>query len=87
MHRLRLLREDLPGTTVVEVSQRVGSIRDADRIVVLDGGAVAGVGTHEALMASCPLYRELAESQETAAGDALGAATGRNAEPPPEAGA
>ena len=45
------------------VAQRVGTIMDADRIVVLDGGRVVGLGTHEVLMASCPLYREIAESQ------------------------
>ena len=49
--------------TVFIVSQRTSSIRHADRIVVLDEGNVCGVGTHEELMASCPVYREIHMSQ------------------------
>ncbi|MBQ9726302.1 MAG: ABC transporter ATP-binding protein [Kiritimatiellae bacterium] len=71
---LAALREELAGTTVLAVSQRIATVRDADRIVVLDGGAVAGAGTHAELLASCPLYREIAESQSLAAGDALAGA-------------
>lgn len=51
------------GATVLVVAQRVGTIMDADRIVVLDEGAVAGIGTHRQLLESCPVYREIAESQ------------------------
>ena len=50
-------------TDAAIVSQRVRSICDADKIVVLDGGRVAGVGTHGELLASCGLYREICESQ------------------------
>ena len=57
------LRERLGGTTVLTVAQRADSIRDADRIVVLDGGAVVGAGSHEELLAACPVYREIADSQ------------------------
>ena len=60
------LRSEMAGTTVLTVAQRIDSIRDADRIVVLDRGAVAGVGTHEALLATCPTYREIVDSQTTA---------------------
>ena len=60
------MRAELAGTTVLTVAQRADSIRDADRIVVLEGGAVAGVGTHEGLLRSCPTYREIVESQRTA---------------------
>ena len=59
------LRAEAAGTTVLTVAQRVDSIRDADRIVVLDGGAVVGAGTHEELLASCATYREIVDSQST----------------------
>ena len=49
--------------TVFIVSQRTSSIRFADRILTLDEGRVAGVGTHEALLESCPVYREIYDSQ------------------------
>lgn len=66
------LRAEAAGTTVLTVAQRIDSIRDADRIVVLDGGAVVGAGTHETLLASCPTYREIVDSQSTdPRGDAL----------------
>ena len=49
--------------TVFIVSQRTSSIRNADKIIVLDHGAVAGIGSHEQLLESCPLYREIHYSQ------------------------
>ncbi len=49
--------------TVFIVSQRTSSIRNADKIIVLDHGAVAGIGTHEELLENCPLYREIHYSQ------------------------
>lgn len=49
--------------TVFIVSQRTASIRHADRIVVLDDGAMVGLGTHEELLSACPIYREIHESQ------------------------
>lgn len=52
----------LPLTTVI-VSQRVSTVRDADTICVLDHGAVAGLGTHDELYATCQLYREICQSQ------------------------
>lgn len=52
----------LPLTTVI-VSQRVSTVRDADMICVLDHGAVAGLGTHDELYATCQLYREICQSQ------------------------
>lgn len=63
------LDRETSGATRIVVAQRVGTIMDADRIVVLDGGHVVGIGTHGELMNSCPLYREIAESQ-TEASDA-----------------
>ena len=49
--------------TVLIVSQRIGTIMKADKIVVLNDGKIAGVGTHEELMESCGVYREIALSQ------------------------
>ncbi|WP_169978114.1 ABC transporter ATP-binding protein [Microbispora sp. H10836] len=64
------LRAALPpytaGAAVVIVAQRVSTIADADQIVVLDDGVVAGIGTHEELLGSCPTYVEIVESQLTA---------------------
>lgn len=62
--RLRTaLRADLAKATVFIVSQRIGTVMNADRIVVLDDGRVAGMGTHAELLRSCEVYREIAESQ------------------------
>ena len=59
----KALRELDYKPTVFLVSQRTTAVRHADQIVVLDEGRVAGIGTHETLMASCPVYREIHESQ------------------------
>ena len=60
--RLREALREL-NCTVLIVSQRTASVRHADKIVVLDDGGIAGIGTHEQLMGSCALYREIAASQ------------------------
>jgi ATP-binding cassette subfamily B protein len=65
MLRAALARE-IDDATVIIVAQRVGTIMGADRIVVLDGGTIAGIGTHEELMASCETYREIVYSQLSA---------------------
>ncbi|MBQ8178833.1 MAG: ABC transporter ATP-binding protein [Candidatus Methanomethylophilaceae archaeon] len=57
------LRERFPDATVIVVAQRIGTVIGSDRIVVLDGGRIAGIGTHDELMSSCTVYREIAESQ------------------------
>jgi ATP-binding cassette subfamily B multidrug efflux pump len=57
------LTQDTAGATVLMVSQRVNTVRGADRIVMLDGGAVAGIGTHADLYETCPAYRNLCLSQ------------------------
>ncbi len=61
------LNEQLHGTTKIIVAQRISTIRHADRILVLDGGRIAGMGTHEELMQSCLVYQEIATSQLSAA--------------------
>ena len=57
------LAQSLSGTTVLTVAQRISSVRNCDRILVLDGGRIIGSGTHDALLASCPVYREICDSQ------------------------
>jgi len=57
------LDEHTAGATVVIVGQRVSSIRDADQILVLEDGVQVGLGTHAALLAGCPTYQEIVESQ------------------------
>ena len=56
-------REEIPGTTKLIIAQRVASVQDADLILVLDGGGIAAMGTHEQLLATSPIYREVYESQ------------------------
>ena len=57
------LKSELPDATKVIVAQRISTVRDADVIVVLAEGKMAGAGTHEELMQTCPVYREIATSQ------------------------
>ena len=62
--RLRAgLNESAKDATKIIVAQRISTIRHADKILVLDRGRIAGMGTHEELMQSCDVYREIAESQ------------------------
>jgi ATP-binding cassette subfamily B protein len=64
--RLRAaLRAETTSATVFIVSQRIGTVMNADRIIVLDDGRVVGVGTHDELLGTCEVYREIAESQAT----------------------
>jgi ATP-binding cassette subfamily B protein len=65
--RLRAALRPVTSTaTVLVVAQRVASIRDADQIVVLDDGAVVGIGTHDELLGTCPTYGEIVASQFSA---------------------
>ncbi len=59
----RAFRKELAGATKIIIAQRISSVRDADRIVVLSEGRVAAIGTHDTLMSSCEEYREIYESQ------------------------
>ncbi len=65
-----LLREGLrntkPDTTKIIIAQRISSVQDADMIVVMDGGRINACGTHEELMESCAIYREIAQTQQKA---------------------
>ena len=61
------LARELPDTTKVIVAQRISTIRHADQILVLDRGAAVGLGTHDELMQTCEVYREIAMSQLSAA--------------------
>ena len=64
----KAFREEIPYTTKIIIAQRISSVQDADKIVVLDNGAINGVGTHEELIETNEIYREVFESQ-TRAGD------------------
>ena len=57
------IEKNLPNTTKIIVAQRIGTIRNADRIIVLDKGEEVGSGTHDELMRSCEVYRQIAKSQ------------------------
>ncbi len=61
------LGKSLENTTKVIVAQRISTIKDADQIIVLERGEAVGIGTHEELMKNCDVYREIAQSQLTAA--------------------
>ncbi len=65
----RAFREEIPGTTKIIISQRISSIQDADRIIVLEDGCVDGFGTHEELLETNSIYREVYESQTQGGGD------------------
>ncbi|MCC8015933.1 MAG: ABC transporter ATP-binding protein/permease [Clostridiales bacterium] len=58
-----VLKKDCKDATKIIVAQRIGTIRDADRIIVLDDGKTAGIGTHSELMQNCEVYRQIAYSQ------------------------
>ena len=57
------LKEAAKGATKLIVAQRIGTIMDADKIIVLDSGKAVGIGTHKQLLKDCEVYREIALSQ------------------------
>jgi ATP-binding cassette subfamily B protein len=59
----KAFQEEIPHTTKIIIAQRVSSVQDADKIIVLDDGRVNAVGKHEELLETCPIYREVYESQ------------------------
>lgn len=64
----KAFREEIPNTTKIIIAQRISSVQDADRIIVLNNGEINGIGSHEELMQNNDIYREVFESQ-TKAGD------------------
>ena len=59
----RAFREEIPGTTKIIIAQRISSVEDADRIIVLEGGRIDGIGSHAELLRNNAIYREVYESQ------------------------
>jgi len=57
------LRNEIKDATVIIIAQRISTIMDADRIIVLDQGRAVGSGTHQELMQNCPVYQQIAASQ------------------------
>ena len=60
--------EEIPKTTKLIIAQRISSVQDADRIIVMDGGKVVAFGSHDELMQTCDIYKEVFETQ-TKGGD------------------
>ena len=65
----KAFREEIPGTTKIIIAQRISSVQDADRILVLDNGQINGVGTHEELLKNNAIYQEVYNSQTQGGGD------------------
>ena len=64
----KALLEEIPDTTKIIIAQRISSVQDADKIVVMDEGRISAVGDHETLLASSAIYREVYESQTKGSG-------------------
>ena len=65
----KAFREEIPGTTKIIIAQRISSVQDADRILVLDNGQINGLGTHEELLKTNTIYQEVYNSQTQGGGD------------------
>ncbi len=60
----KAFKENLPDTTKIIISQRISSVQSADKIIVMDGGQISGIGNHEYLLDNCDIYREIFELQQ-----------------------
>ena len=60
----KAFREEIPNTTKIIIAQRVSSVQESDKIIVLNDGQIDGIGTHEELLKSNAIYREVYESQQ-----------------------
>lgn len=65
----RAFREDIPDTTKIIIAQRISSVCDADKIIIMDNGKIADMGNHDELYARSPIYREIYDSQTKGAGE------------------
>lgn len=65
----KAMREDIPSTTKIIIAQRISSVQDADRIIVMDQGKISGFASHEELLKTNDIYREVYESQTKGSGD------------------
>lgn len=65
----RAFREEIPNTTKIIIAQRISSVEDADKIIVMDNGEINGIGTHEELLKNNEIYREVYSSQVKGGGD------------------
>ena len=65
----RAFREEIPNTTKIIIAQRISSVEDADKIIVMDNGEINGIGTHEELLKNNEIYKEVYNSQVKGGGD------------------
>ena len=59
----KAFKEEIPNTTTLIIAQRISSVQESDKIIVLNNGKIESIGTHEELLKSSPIYKEVYESQ------------------------